>query len=252
MIKILLSGCTGMMGHTITQITQNSEYYKIVAGVNSSGKCEYYYPAYNDLSKVREKFDVIIDFSNFENSISLLDFAKSINKPIILATTGHTKEQIKEIHTFSEHIPILFSANTSIGINLIIDLLNKCVPIIQENNFDIEIIEKHHNKKVDAPSGTALKLANAINEASNTNYDYIYDRYLHNERRSKNEIGIHSIRGGTIAGEHSVIFAGDDEIIEIKHTALSKKIFAKGALNAADFIITKGPGLYSMDDVINK
>ena len=180
-----------------------------------------------------------------------LDFALSNKKALVLATTGLGAEQLDSVNTASNSIPVFFSANMSLGVNLLIQLAKKATSLLQEN-FDIEIIEKHHNLKIDAPSGTALAIADAINNTCNESNEYVYDRHSMRKKRSKNEIGIHSLRGGTIVGEHSVIFAGTDEIIELKHTATSKEIFAVGAVKAAKFLFGKAPGFYSMDNLIEE
>ncbi len=249
MINILMSGCNGKMGQVITRLAGQYEDLKIAAGydVFDSGKNSY--PVFNRLESCNVKIDVIIDFSNPDALEGLLNFAAARKLPVIVATTGLSQAQKKLVEQASLKIPVFSSANMSLGVNLIIDLVKKAARLL-EPNFDIEIIEKHHNQKLDAPSGTALAIADSINSVLEQKQDYIYDRHSRRKKRSRTEIGIHAVRGGTIVGEHSVIFAGNDEIIEINHSAMSKDIFGTGALRAAKFLYNKSPGLYSMNDLI--
>lgn len=196
---------------------------------------------------INEKIDVVIDFSHFSKLNDLLDRCAERNYPLVIATTGYSGETLEKIVETSKKIPILLSSNTSLGINAINSILEKLVPRLEEN-FDIEIIEKHHNKKIDSPSGTAITLLETIQNSLHEKYDVVYGREGM-AKREKKEIGVHAVRGGTIVGEHTIIFAGEDEIIEISHKALSKKIFAVGALKCADFIIGKQPRLYTMTDI---
>lgn len=237
------------MGQTISSILENNSEISIGAGVSIDDNIKCNYPVYKNIYDCNQDFDIIVDFSNTHALNSLLSYATEKNKPLFIATTGHSPQQIEKIHLSSKQIPIFFTANTSLGISLLLELAKMAVKVLSDD-FDIEIIEKHHNQKVDAPSGTALTIADIINKVSSEKYDYIYDRHNDGKRRSKNEIGIHSIRGGTYPGEHTVIFAGDDEILEIKHTALSKKVFANGAIRIIKFIKDKPVGLYSMKDII--
>lgn len=248
MIKIIMHGCNGKMGQVISSIASNDPNTKMVAGIDPNININNPYPVFPSANLCTVDADVIIDFSTAKAINSLLEFAVSKKIPVVICTTGLNNNEIENIHKASKEIPILFSANMSLGVNLIIDLAKKATAILSNANFDIEIIEKHHNQKIDAPSGTALAIANAINE--NNEYTYKYDRSLEREKRNKKEIGIHAIRGGTIVGEHSVIYAGQDEIIELKHTAMSKEIFAVGAINGAKFLANKTPGLYTMGDLI--
>ncbi|MDP4180235.1 MAG: 4-hydroxy-tetrahydrodipicolinate reductase [Bacillota bacterium] len=250
MINILMSGCNGKMGQVITRLAAEKEELNIVAGFDKYGTANNIYPVFNDLSKCNIKVDVIIDFSNPEALNDLLNYAISNKVPLIVATTGLSQAQVKQLKDAALKIPVFFSANMSLGINLLIDLVKKAAKVL-EYNFDIEIIEKHHNQKLDAPSGTALAIADGINEALSEKQEYVYDRHSRRKKRSKKEIGIHAVRGGTIVGDHSVIFAGNDEIIEINHTATSKEIFATGALSAARFLYNKKPGFYNMNDLIS-
>lgn len=249
MINILMSGCNGRMGQVITRLAGQSEDLRIAAGFDIVDSIKNSYPVFTDINKCDEKLDVIIDFSNPDAFGKLLDYALARRMPLVMCTTGLTQAQLKQLEESSKNIPVFFSANMSLGVNLLIDLVKKAAKVL-EHNFDIEIIEKHHNQKLDAPSGTALAIADGINSALEEKQEYIYDRHSRRKKRSKTEIGIHAIRGGTIVGEHSVIFAGNDEIIEINHIANSKEIFATGALRAAKFLYNKEPGFYNMNDLI--
>ena len=249
MTKIILSGSSGQMGGTLTQVISERNDCTIVAGISKNFSSTSNFPAFNSPNEINVDADVIIDFSNPALLDSLLNFAIHKKMPIVICTTGFTDEQITKIKDASKLIPIFFSGNTSIGINLLIELAKKAA-LVLGSNFDIEIIEKHHNKKIDAPSGTALMIANAINSVNNQNLSYVYERHSKNEPRSNKEIGIHSIRGGTIVGEHDVIFAGKDEVLTLSHTSQSKGIFADGAINAAIFILSKPAGLYTMSDLL--
>lgn len=248
MTSILLCGANGKMGRAVDSIVTADNDAKIVAGIdlNDNGNS---YPIYKSIYDVKENFDVIIDFSHPSVTDSILDYAKENNIPAVICTTGLSKEQISKIEFYSKEVPLFFSANMSIGINLLIDLVKRASRILEEN-FDIEIIEKHHNLKLDAPSGTALAIADGISEAVSFNPEYVYDRHSVRKKRDKAEIGIHSMRGGTIVGEHSVIFAGNNEVIEINHSATSKEVFAVGAVKAAKFMKGKPSGLYNMTQLI--
>lgn len=251
MLKILLSGCNGRMGRFITQLTDESDAQTIVAGIDVAGDSCQGFPVYQRPEFVDQKADVLIDFSNPSLLSSLLEFCVARKMPAVFCTTGYSDEQILEIKKASEIIPIFFSFNMSIGINLLISLAKTAAQVLG-NDFDIEIVEKHHNQKLDAPSGTALMIAGAINEVSDGRYQYEYDRHARRAVRPKNEIGIHSIRGGTIVGEHKVIFAGTDETLSLTHIAGSRNAFAAGALRAAEFLLHQTPGLYDMNNLIQK
>lgn len=251
MTNIILSGCNGKMGRVITKLASSDTDCKIVAGLDINDYCENDYPVFTDLSKCDIKADVIIDFSHPSALSGVLKFAKEKNIPAIISTTGLSCEQKDEILDASHTIPIFFSANMSLGINLLSALAKKAAKLLY-GNFDIEIIEKHHNQKIDAPSGTALLLADSISDELSENVEYIYDRHSTRKKRSKNEIGIHSIRGGSIVGEHEVIFAGQDEVIELKHQATSKEVFAVGSIKAAKFICGKPAKIYDMNDLIGE
>ena len=249
MIKAILVGCCGKMGGNITNCANNDGQIKIVAGVDkiNTGKD---YPVFSDFKDINVDADVIIDFSHISLLDGILNYAKQKNMPVVLATTGYSVEQIEKIKEFSKFIPIFFTFNMSIGVNLLCSLAQKASKILG-GDFDIEIIEKHHNQKIDAPSGTAIMLANAINKEFGDSLNYEYDRHSKRNKRPKNEIGIHSVRGGTIVGEHDVIFAGRDEVITLSHQALSKEVFAVGALRAAKFLVNKPSGLYDMNNIMD-
>lgn len=251
MTRIILRGCNGAMGQIITNIVKEDSAAKIVAGIDIVDNRENGYPVFTSIDKCQEiEADVVIDFSSPKELECVLDYCIQKKLPIVLCTTGLSEEQIERIKEESKKIAILKSANMSLGINTILKLVKEAAQVLGNADFDIEIVEKHHNKKVDAPSGTALALADSINESMNSQYEYIYDRSQKREKRQKKELGISSIRGGTIVGEHDVIFAGIDEVIEIRHTAYSKAIFAKGSISAAKFLHGKSAGFYSMSDVI--
>lgn len=250
MIKIIMHGCNGKMGQVISTLVANDENTEMVAGIDPYTMKENPYPVFETAESCTVDADVIIDFSTAHAVKPLLNYAIAKKTPVVLCTTGLIEDDIQSIKEASELIPILFSANMSLGVNLIINLAQKAAEILTGANFDIEIIEKHHNQKIDAPSGTALAIADAINETLDHSFEYKYDRSVERKKRDKKEIGIHAMRGGTIVGEHTIIYAGQDEIIELKHSALSKEIFAVGAVNAAKFLAGKPAGLYNMGHVI--
>lgn len=250
MTRIIMNGCNGAMGQSITKIVAEDAEAVIVAGVDPFDGKENDYPVFKSLAECDVEADVIIDFSATAAVDALLEQAVEKKLPIVLCTTGLSEEQLEKVRETSKQIAILKSANMSLGINLLLKLVKEASKVLAEADFDIEIVEKHHNKKVDAPSGTALALADSINEAMNEQYDYVYDRSQVRQRREKKELGISAVRGGTIVGEHEVIFAGMDEVIEFKHTAYSKAVFAKGSVSAAKFLAGRRPGLYDMSDVI--
>lgn len=252
MVKIIMHGCNGHMGQVISELVREDEECQIVAGIDLYDTRDNGYPVFESLADCDMEADVIIDFANAKAIDGLLSLAIKKNLPIVLCTTGLSEEQIELVEKSSAYIPILRSANMSLGINTIFRLVSEAAKVLANSGFDIEIVEKHHNKKVDAPSGTAIAIADAINEAMDHQYDYIFDRSHVREPRRKNELGISAVRGGTIVGEHEVIFAGIDEVIEIKHTAYSKAVFAKGAISAAKFLVGNVPGLYTMYDVVEK
>lgn len=249
MLKILLSGASGHVCKKIALLLKQSEDYEVICGVDRFN-AECCFPVFESFSDVTMVPDVIVDFSNPSLLDDILSFAAKNKIPCVLATTGYSKEQIEQIKVTAKQIPVFFTANMSLGVNLLASLVKKASEVLGDD-FDVEIIEKHHNQKLDAPSGTALMLANAINSVNNDKYNYEYDRHSKREKRPKNEIGIHSVRGGTIVGEHDVVFAGKDEVITISHSAFSKEVFAMGALRAVKFIASKPAGLYDMNDVLS-
>ncbi len=250
MINILLCGANGKMGNAVKAVVmQHSDVVKVVAGFDVIDTTSTDFPVYDSLGKVTEKIDCIIDFSHISMTDEILDYAKNNKIPAVICTTGLSKEQLSKLEFYSKEVPIFFSANMSIGVNLLIDLVCKASKLL-EDNFDIEIVEKHHNQKLDAPSGTALAIADAIADTVAYDPKYTYDRHSVRKKREKSEIGIHAVRGGNIVGEHTVIFAGTDEVIEIKHQATSKTVFAVGAVRAAIFMKDKAPGLYNMTDLV--
>lgn len=251
MIRILLRGCNGKMGQEISKLVKKDTEYKVVAGIDRRESEDNYYPVFKAFSECSVEADVIIDFSSPENIDEMFSYAIAKELPIVLCTTGLSEEEISRVIETSKKVPILRSANMSVGINTVIKLLQEATKVLAEKDFDIEIIERHHNQKVDAPSGTALLIADAMNEVLDNEYTYKYDRTVNREKRSKKEIGILPVRGGSIIGDHEVIFAGLDEVIEIKHTAYSRVIFAKGAIYAAKYLVGKTPGMYQMSDVIS-
>lgn len=247
MIRIILSGCNGKMGKVVTNLAEGYSSLAIVAGVDKS--CvESKFPVFSDITKCNIEGDVILDFSRAEALDSILKYAKEKNIGVILCTTGYSEEQVEKINEASKYIPMFRSANMSIGINMVNKILKNMSAVLYKN-FDIEIIEKHHNQKVDSPSGTALLLGNTIKDSIEEKLDFVNGREGI-KKRTHNEIGIHAIRGGSIVGEHDVIFAGQGETIEIKHTAISREVFAVGALKACEFMFNREKGFYSMDDVI--
>ena len=250
MIKALMHGCCGKMGRVITEICAQDPMIDIVAGVDKTADPSMPYPVYETLEDCREAADVIIDFSSAKAIDGLLDYCVRTKTPAVLCTTGLDEGQLKKTMEASKQVAVLKSANMSLGINTLLKILRAVSGVLAEAGFDMEIVEKHHNQKIDAPSGTALALADAINDALQGEYHYVYDRSQTRQKRDSREIGISAVRGGNIVGEHEVIFAGQDEVIELKHTAYSKAIFGKGAVQAAKFLAGKPAGLYDMSDVI--
>lgn len=251
MTKIILNGCNGKMGQVITRLASEDESLEIVAGFDIIKTKENNYPVFTSPDEFEGEADVVIDFSHPDSLENILAFCRKRRLPIIVCTTGLSNSQKNMMEAASKEIPVFFSANMSLGINLLIDLAKKATALLGDS-FDIEIIEKHHNQKIDAPSGTALAIADAIADDMTGEAEYVYDRHISRKKRKKSEIGIHAVRGGTIVGEHTVLFAGNDEVIEIKHSAASKEIFAVGALKAAKFMKGKSAGMYSMKDLIKE
>lgn len=250
MVKMILHGCNGRMGQMITSAVKDDKGIKIVAGVDKFwGKMDKY-PVYESLSECDVPADVLVDFTNAQAADDVIDYCLLKNMPCVLCSTGLSDKQLKKVKAASGKIPVLRSANMSIGINTLMKVLKEISPALAEAGFDIEIVEKHHNKKLDAPSGTAISLADSINESLPKKNKYVYDRSGRREERPKHEIGISAVRGGSIVGEHEVIFAGLDETITLSHSAYSRNVFAKGAITAAKFLAGKKPGMYSMSDCL--
>lgn len=250
MINVIMHGCNGMMGHMISELMRDDAQAKLVAGIDINDEQHYDYPVFKSLKECTVKADVIIDFASVKAIDSLLEYCVSEQVPVVICTTGLSEEQMQKIEEASHKVAVLKSANMSLGINTLFNLLQKAAQVFAPAGFDMEIVERHHNKKLDAPSGTALALADSLREALDGDYHYVYDRSKENKRREKSEIGISAVRGGTIVGEHEVIFAGTDEVIEFKHTAYSKAVFGKGAIQAAKYLAGKPAGYYNMSHVI--
>ncbi len=250
MIRMILHGCSGAMGRAVTGIVKETDGIEIVAGVDVNPMSPEGYPVYESLSGVEEEADVIVDFAAAAAVDGLLRFAESKRIPLVLCTTGLSEAQLARVRECAGRVAVLRSANMSLGVNLLLKLVQDAAKVLAASGFDMEIVERHHNRKLDAPSGTALALADSLNEAMNGAYHYVYDRHDRHEKRDPGEIGIASVRGGSIVGDHDVIFAGQDEVVTISHTAYSRAVFAKGAVEAAVFLAGKPAGLYSMADVI--
>lgn len=250
MINLIMHGCNGAMGRVISAMAQEMNGIRIAAGVDLNTEKNYDYPVYASLGECTEAADAVVDFASAKAVDELLDYCLEKELPLVLCTTGLTEEQLKRAEDASKRIPVLRSANMSLGVNLLLKLIQDAAKVLGNAGFDMEIVEKHHNQKKDAPSGTALAMAEAVNEAMGGLYHFVTDRSSIHEKRDGKEIGISSVRGGSIVGEHDMIYAGKDEVITISHTAYSKAIFAKGALEAAKFLAGKQPGLYTMTDVI--
>ena len=250
MTRIIMCGCNGAMGQTISRLAEEDCDAEIVAGVDVNTQPRNRYHVFSNISKCNVEADAIIDFSSPKATDGLLDYCVKKNVPVVLCTTGLSDEQLEKVNEASKSVAVLKSANMSLGVNVLLKLVQEAAKVLASSGFDVEIVEKHHNKKVDAPSGTALALADSINEAMDNQYEYVFDRSGRRQARDKKELGISAVRGGTIVGEHEIIFAGTDEVIEFKHTAYSKAIFAKGSIQAAKFLKGKEAGLYDMSNVI--
>lgn len=249
MIQILIHGCGGKMGRVVAELVKNEPDCEVVGGIDP-GMPALDFPVFPDCTSCNVAADVIIDFSTAKAIPALLDFAAAKNLPVVLCTTALSEETMAQLQETTAKTAVLKSANMSVGVNLLFDLVQRAAAILAESGFDIEIVEKHHNQKIDAPSGTAIALADAINQAMDERYHYVYDRSQVREKREKTEIGIHAVRGGNIVGEHDVIFAGRDEVVELNHRATSREVFAVGAVKAAKFLAGKPAGLYTMKDVL--
>lgn len=250
MIKVLMHGCNGRMGQMIVGLLKDDDEAEVVAGVDAFDGVSNPFPVFSRIGDCDVKADVAIDFSNAGAVDGVLDYCVATKTPVVLCTTGLSEEQLAKVEEAAKETAVLKSANMSLGINLLLKLLKEAAPILSEAGFDIEIVEKHHNQKLDAPSGTAVALADAINEAENGAYTYVYDRSQVRQKRDAKELGISAVRGGTIVGDHDVIFAGTDEVITFEHRAYSRAVFGKGAIQAAKFLAGKPAGRYDMSDVI--
>lgn len=250
MVKIIMHGCNGHMGQVISGIVEKDPDAEIVAGIDIADQGKNSYPVFTDIDACKVEADAIIDFSSAKATDKLLEYSVERQIPVVLCSTGLSEEQLAKVEKASKKVAVLKSANMSLGINTLLKLVQDAAKVLAAAGFDMEIVEKHHRLKVDAPSGTALALADSLNEAMDNKYHYVYDRSQKREKRDDKEIGISAVRGGTIVGEHEVIFAGQDEVIEFKHTAYSKAIFGKGAVEAAKFLAGKPAGRYDMSDVI--
>lgn len=248
MIEVLVNGCNGKMGQIVCDLVNQNEALVLSSGFDRENTGEFAFPVYTDISEISKKPDVIIDFSVPVATLNILKYAKQNNVPIVIATTGFSDEENKLIEDYSKTIPIFKSANMSYDINIMKKILMELAPLLK--NTDIEITETHHNRKIDSPSGTAQMLGDSINEALGNTHHFEYNRHDKREKRDKNEIGMNSIRGGNIVGEHTVQFFGEFETLEIKHTSYSRNVFAEGAIKAAEFISKQQPGLYNMDNLV--
>lgn len=250
MINVIIHGCGGRMGRFVESVVNETEGCQVAAGVDPRGLEGVDYPVFTNIDDCNVKGDVIIDFSNAVAVPALLEYCKKTATPVVLCTTGLSDEVLAQVQETSKSVAVLKSANMSVGVNLIMNLVKKAAAELFDIGFDIEILEKHHNQKLDAPSGTAIAIADSINEALDGKLNYVYDRSQVREKRTHDQLGISAIRGGTIVGEHDVIFAGKDEIITLNHTAMSKEIFAVGAVKAAKFLAGKPAGFYTMKEVL--
>lgn len=250
MTRVIMHGCNGRMGQVITGIVKADPEVTMVAGVDVSDHIQNEYPVFKTIAECDVEADVIIDFSNASAVDGLLAYSAEKNVPVVLCSTGLSEEQLEKVKETSTKVAVLKSANMSLGINLLMKLLKEATGVLSPAGYDVEIVEKHHNQKLDAPSGTALALADSVNEAANNQYEYVYDRSQVRQKREKKELGISAVRGGTIVGEHDVLFCGIDEVITFSHTAYSRSVFAKGAVQAAKFLAGKPAGMYDMQDVI--
>ncbi len=250
MVKVIMHGCNGHMGRIIDGIIAEDPEIEIVAGVDRHTEVKNSYPVFSDIGECDTAADVIIDFANASAEDALLDYCVAKQIPLVLCTTGLSEAQLNHVREAEKHVAVLKSANMSLGINTLIDLLQRASDVFCKAGFDVEIVEKHHRRKLDAPSGTAIALADAVNQSQGNVYHYVYDRSQRRQARDDKEIGISAIRGGNIVGEHDVIFAGMDELITFRHTAYSRAVFGKGAVEAAKFLTGKDAGHYDMADVI--
>lgn len=251
MTKIIINGCNGKMGQVVSRLAAEDNDCEVAAGFDINDFLPNPYPVFTNINEFDGEADVLVDFSHPSVLESILDFAKERKIAVVICTTGLSAQQKEYLKEVSKDIPVFFSANMSLGINLLTALAKKAAALL-EGNFDIEIVERHHNQKIDAPSGTALAIADAIADSLSEPSEYVYDRHSVRRKRRKNEIGLHAVRGGTIVGDHEIIFAGNDEVIELKHSAASKEVFAVGAIKAAKFMCGKSAGMYDMNDLIGE
>ena len=250
MTKMIMHGCNGRMGKVIIDLVKEDNDIEVVAGVDAFGDNNYDFPVYKSLDECTTDADVIVDFSNASAVEGLLNYCTRKNVPVVLCSTGFSEQQLNMVKEASTKVAVLKSANMSVGVNALIKVLKEVSPMFAAAGFDIEIVEKHHNQKLDSPSGTAIALADSINESLDNEMDYVYDRSTRREKRHQKEIGISAVRGGTIVGDHDVIFAGHDEVVTLSHRAYSRAIFGKGAIEAAKFLADKPAGMYDMSDVL--
>ena len=250
MIKVIMNGCNGHMGQVISELIREDEKATIVAGIDVMDNRDNGYPVFTNIFDCDLEADVMIDFSSYKATDNVLLYCGQKKLPLVLCTTGLTPEQLDKLQETSKEVAVLRSANMSLGINTLMKLIQDAAKVLATAGFDMEIVEKHHKLKCDAPSGTALALADSLNEAMDNQYHYTYDRSQRHEQRDAKEIGISAVRGGTIVGDHDVIFAGPDEVITLSHRAYSKSVFGKGAVEAAKFLAGKPAGMYDMSDVI--
>lgn len=248
MLKVIVNGCLGKMGTTLTKCIQEDNELELVCGVSKEVPYNSPFKIYSKMIDIQESADVVIDFSNHSTLNDVLSFSLQNKIPLVIATTGYNEDELRKITIASKSIPIFHSSNMSLGVNVLLKLVKEATKMLY--GFDVEIIEKHHNKKVDAPSGTAIMIANTVKEVL-PNIEYNYGRHGNSAKRTENEVGIHAVRGGTIIGEHNIIFAGHDEIVQIQHSAQSKDIFAKGSITAAKYLVNKNDGYYNMDDLLS-
>lgn len=251
MVRLIMHGCNGKMGQVIAGLLAADKEACLVAGIDAKDDGHNPFPVFTNIEDCNVEADAVIDFSAAPAVDGLLAYCVEKKLPCVLCTTGLSKEQLSKAEEASKEVAILRSANMSLGINLLLKLLKEASDVLVKAGFDVEIVEKHHNQKVDAPSGTALALADSINEEFDNTFTYVYDRSKERKKRSDREIGISAVRGGTIVGDHDVIFAGEDEVVTFSHTAYSKAIFAKGAIQAGKFLKGKPAGMYDMSDVID-
>lgn len=251
MTRIIMNGCNGKMGQVISRLAEEDDDAEIVCGVDLNTEEKNGYPVVKSIGEFTGEADVVIDFSHPSCLTNVLDYCRKTGTAAVLATTGYSAEQKAEFTEAAKEIPLFFSANMSLGINLLISLAKQAAKLL-EGNFDIEIVERHHNKKLDAPSGTALAIADAIDETLSYPAEYVFDRHSVRRQRKGTEIGISAVRGGTIVGDHEIIFAGNDEVIELSHHAASKEVFAVGAIKAGKFMKGKPAGMYDMNMLVEE